>query len=385
MPLTAEGREQARATRELFVGVELDRVVASRLPRTQETAALVAPGHEAEIWPELREIKGAKLSVDPRSPSSRRRSSTPSAASSRTTGGFSAARRSASSSTASCPAVERLVAEDELGHGARRRPRRRQPRDPLVRADGRAELPRPLRAGAGLRERARRHARGEPTGSSARSTSRRATSRTGRRARRRWSSTGRSTGSRPTDGARGGIAPAPRSDASVSRGYDVRRSPAHFSFDTGWKPVAVKLHDPLALDRQLVVAGGPLAVAREQERVGLVPGPVRPHEGRPGRVPTRLVHQLHERVRDGHAVQVEAIRRTTARVVLGHDLLVELHAGVVVPRRWTPGPSRTGPSTSAPGDRRRPRSSRASGRCPSRRPRSCRSPRATTASALAIA
>jgi broad specificity phosphatase PhoE len=65
VPLTAEGRAQALATRELFEGVELDRVVASPLPRTQETAALVAPGHEAEVWPELRELKGGKLSEIP--------------------------------------------------------------------------------------------------------------------------------------------------------------------------------------------------------------------------------------------------------------------------------------------------------------------------------
>jgi len=65
VPLTAEGRAQALATRELYEGVELDRVVASPLPRTQETAALVAPGHEAEIWPELRELKGGKLSEIP--------------------------------------------------------------------------------------------------------------------------------------------------------------------------------------------------------------------------------------------------------------------------------------------------------------------------------
>ena len=65
VPLTAEGRAQALATRELYEGVELDRVVASPLPRTQETAALVAPGHEAEIWPALRELKGGKLSEIP--------------------------------------------------------------------------------------------------------------------------------------------------------------------------------------------------------------------------------------------------------------------------------------------------------------------------------
>ena len=65
VPLTAEGREQAEATRELLQGVTLDRVIASGLPRTEQTAALVAAGHEVESWPELREIMGARLSSIP--------------------------------------------------------------------------------------------------------------------------------------------------------------------------------------------------------------------------------------------------------------------------------------------------------------------------------
>ena len=65
VPLTVEGREQAEATRELLDGVRLDRVIASGLPRTMQTAALVAPGREVESWPELREIMGAKLSSIP--------------------------------------------------------------------------------------------------------------------------------------------------------------------------------------------------------------------------------------------------------------------------------------------------------------------------------
>jgi probable phosphoglycerate mutase len=65
VPLTAEGRAQAGATRALLADVRLDRVVASGLPRTRETAALVAPGREIETWPELREIMGAKLSSIP--------------------------------------------------------------------------------------------------------------------------------------------------------------------------------------------------------------------------------------------------------------------------------------------------------------------------------
>jgi broad specificity phosphatase PhoE len=65
VPLTAEGREQAEATRALLDGVELDRVIASGLPRTAETAALVAPGRDVERWTELREIAGDRFSAIP--------------------------------------------------------------------------------------------------------------------------------------------------------------------------------------------------------------------------------------------------------------------------------------------------------------------------------
>jgi probable phosphoglycerate mutase len=65
VPLTEEGRAQAEAARALLAGIALDRVIASDLPRTRETAALVAPGREIETWPELREIMGAKLSSIP--------------------------------------------------------------------------------------------------------------------------------------------------------------------------------------------------------------------------------------------------------------------------------------------------------------------------------
>jgi len=65
VPLTVEGREQAEATRALLDGVELDRVIASGLPRTVETAALVAPGRDVETWPELREITGDRFSAIP--------------------------------------------------------------------------------------------------------------------------------------------------------------------------------------------------------------------------------------------------------------------------------------------------------------------------------
>jgi probable phosphoglycerate mutase len=59
--LTPEGREEARATAELLAGIDFDRVITSGLPRTVETAELVAPGVEHEAWPELREIEGGRL------------------------------------------------------------------------------------------------------------------------------------------------------------------------------------------------------------------------------------------------------------------------------------------------------------------------------------
>ena len=65
VPLTDEGREQAEATRELLQEERIDRVISSGLPRTVETAELVAPGHEVEIWPDLREIMGARFSSIP--------------------------------------------------------------------------------------------------------------------------------------------------------------------------------------------------------------------------------------------------------------------------------------------------------------------------------
>ncbi|HWH05376.1 MAG TPA: phosphoglycerate mutase family protein, partial [Gaiellaceae bacterium] len=48
VPLTPRGREQAEAARRALEGVAFDLVIASDLPRTVETAELVAPGHEVE-------------------------------------------------------------------------------------------------------------------------------------------------------------------------------------------------------------------------------------------------------------------------------------------------------------------------------------------------
>jgi broad specificity phosphatase PhoE len=65
VPLTAEGREQAAAARDALAGFDFDLVVASDLPRTLETAAIVAPGRDAEPWPELSEWRGGRLDAIP--------------------------------------------------------------------------------------------------------------------------------------------------------------------------------------------------------------------------------------------------------------------------------------------------------------------------------
>lgn len=65
VPLTAEGRRQAAAAAALLEGAQLDRVVSSDLPRAVETASFVAPTHDVEAWPELREIAGDRFSAIP--------------------------------------------------------------------------------------------------------------------------------------------------------------------------------------------------------------------------------------------------------------------------------------------------------------------------------
>ena len=63
--LNDNGREQAEATRDLFAGVVFDRVLGSNLPRTLETARVVAPEAEVEQWADLRELRGGRLSEIP--------------------------------------------------------------------------------------------------------------------------------------------------------------------------------------------------------------------------------------------------------------------------------------------------------------------------------
>jgi broad specificity phosphatase PhoE len=61
VPLTAQGRKQAEAAAAFLEGIRFDRVITSGLPRTIETAQIVASTAEPESWPELREIEAGRL------------------------------------------------------------------------------------------------------------------------------------------------------------------------------------------------------------------------------------------------------------------------------------------------------------------------------------
>jgi broad specificity phosphatase PhoE len=61
VPLTEQGREQARAAAEVLAGIRFDRMITSGLLRTLETARIVAHEREPESWPELREIESGRL------------------------------------------------------------------------------------------------------------------------------------------------------------------------------------------------------------------------------------------------------------------------------------------------------------------------------------
>jgi broad specificity phosphatase PhoE len=61
VPLTEDGRDQARAAAAVLSGIRFDRVITSGLPRTLETAGIVDPGAEPESWPDLREIESGRL------------------------------------------------------------------------------------------------------------------------------------------------------------------------------------------------------------------------------------------------------------------------------------------------------------------------------------
>ena len=59
--LTPEGEKQAQAARDALATVRFDRSVTSGLPRTLETARIVAPTVEPEAWPDLRELEAGRL------------------------------------------------------------------------------------------------------------------------------------------------------------------------------------------------------------------------------------------------------------------------------------------------------------------------------------
>jgi probable phosphoglycerate mutase len=63
--LTERGLEQAAAARRALEDVSFDLVVTSSLPRTVETAGVVAPGHEPRRVPELDEWRGGRLDAVP--------------------------------------------------------------------------------------------------------------------------------------------------------------------------------------------------------------------------------------------------------------------------------------------------------------------------------
>jgi broad specificity phosphatase PhoE len=64
--LTDRGREHAESARAALAGIDFDLVVTSALPRTAETAAIVAPGLEQAAWPEFSEWRGGHLGdLDP--------------------------------------------------------------------------------------------------------------------------------------------------------------------------------------------------------------------------------------------------------------------------------------------------------------------------------
>jgi probable phosphoglycerate mutase len=63
--LTAEGRRQAQAAAVALADIRFDRVITSGLPRTLETARIVAPGIEPEQHLDLRELEPGRLADIP--------------------------------------------------------------------------------------------------------------------------------------------------------------------------------------------------------------------------------------------------------------------------------------------------------------------------------
>ena len=63
--LTERGREQAEAARRALDDVHFNVVLTSGLPRTVETAEVVAPNREHERWPDFQEWRAGRLSEIP--------------------------------------------------------------------------------------------------------------------------------------------------------------------------------------------------------------------------------------------------------------------------------------------------------------------------------
>jgi broad specificity phosphatase PhoE len=63
--LTERGLEQAAAAHRALADVNFDLVFTSSLPRTVETASVVAPTLEPEQWPEFDEWRGGRLDAIP--------------------------------------------------------------------------------------------------------------------------------------------------------------------------------------------------------------------------------------------------------------------------------------------------------------------------------
>ena len=63
--LTERGREQAAAARRALEELSFDLVLTSGLPRTVETAEVVAPDAQIERWPDFQEWRAGRLSEIP--------------------------------------------------------------------------------------------------------------------------------------------------------------------------------------------------------------------------------------------------------------------------------------------------------------------------------
>ena len=151
VPLTARGRSQAEAARDALAGVEFDLVVSSDLPRTLETAEIVAPGRQVEPWPELAEWRGGRLDAIP--PDELKAAFVGALQVKDEAQRFLGGESLGEALDRVHPAT-RTAARAPVAHRARGPARRRQSDRHLLRPLGRPHLLRHLRAGAGLHQRA---------------------------------------------------------------------------------------------------------------------------------------------------------------------------------------------------------------------------------------